>query len=257
MKAQYNNILPIALLTVLAISTSHAALYNVDFNAIHKGTKPPSFPSGTMTGAAATGTAGDVWNGITRGTHTLVDSTGAASSVTVTVNPANVHGSWDNDAFAATDAVALMADYITINSTSTRATATVSINNLALNSDYTIHLFGAGDAADQLTIFDVKGAGQAAQSTLGGSATPLASPQHYVTFTGNTGTTGAVEISWSRGETWAAFNGFQIDATSDPSSTGQIIDEIPEPSFTALLGLAGISLLLRRNRVRHKDICNT
>lgn len=223
MKAQKNNTLSLVFLTGLAMSSAQAELYNVDFNATGSGS-PPSFPSGTMTGAAATGTVGDTWNGIavtgTDPTYPLVDSTGAASPVTVTVNSANINGSWDNDALAATDAVALMADYININAASTGATATVSVNNLALNSNYVLHLYGAGDASNQLTQFAVAGANEVAQSTLGGSATPLASPQHYVTFTGNTGATGVVDISWTHGGTWTAFNGFSI--TTSPPELGNV-----------------------------------
>ena len=135
-----------------------------------------------------------------------------------------------------------MADYININDKATGATATVTVEGLALNSNYTIHLFGAGDAADQNTIFDVAGANGGSQSTLGGSASPLSSPQHYVTFTGNTGATGAIDIFWTQNGTWTAFNGFQIDVSP------RQVDEIPEPSHAALLGLIGIGLLSRRKR---------
>ena len=224
---------------MLTFSAQAASLYNVDFNHDGSGATPPSFPSGTMTGAAAIGSDGDVWNGITGDTaaaQALVNSTGAASSVTVTINQDNVNGSWDNDAFAATNAVALMADYININADDDGVTATVLVNNLTLNSAFTIHLFGAGDAADQRTTFAVTGANEeGSQSTVGGSTTPLASPQHYVTFTGNTGSSGEIEISWTQGGTWTAFNGFQLEV-------------VPEPASASLLGLAAIGLLLRRNR---------
>ncbi|MCK4998974.1 MAG: LamG domain-containing protein, partial [Anaerohalosphaera sp.] len=118
-------------------------------------------------------------------------------------------GAWDNNALAATDAVALMGDYINIRAVSGQQNSVdVTIGGLAAGSAYTLVLYGGGDVADQLAHFTVDAV---MKSTLGGAAVPLASPQHYVTFTGNADMNGDILVIWTQPEgTWSALNGFQL-----------------------------------------------
>ena len=209
-----------------------ATLVNVDFDS---GNGPTD--SGTMVGAAALGSAGDVWNAVTAnsGPASLNDSTGAATGLTLTLG-AGVNGDWDNNALAATDAVALMGDYINIRAVSGQQNSVdITIGGLVANSLYTLVLYGCGDSANQLAHFTVDGV---MQSTLGPVTVPLASPQHYVTFTGNADANGDVLVTWTQPEgTWSAFNGFQVDGTV-----------VPEPATLMLLGLGSLAMAARKRR---------
>ena len=218
-----------------------AALVNVDFD----NDKDKNGDSGTMTGAAALGSAGDVWNGVAVNVGdagwpysdpiSLNDSTGVATGLTLTVG-AGVNGAWDNNALAATDAVALMGDYINIRAVSGQQNSVdVTIGGLAASSAYILVLYGCGDAANQLAHFTVDAV---TQSTLGGAAVPLASPQHYVTFTGNADANGDIFVTWTQDPgTWSAFNGFQVDGTV-----------VPEPATLMLLGLGSLVMAARKRR---------
>ena len=220
-----------------------AALVNVDFD----NDKDKNGDSGTMTGAAALGSAGDVWNGVAvnvgdagwpgdLAAGSLVDSAGAATGLTLSIDPTWVNGAWDNNALAATDAVALMGDYINIRAVSGQQNSVdVTIGGLAASSAYTLVLYGCGDAANQLAHFTVDAV---TQSTLGGAAVPLASPQHYVTFTGNADANGDIFVTWTQDPgTWSAFNGFQVDGTV-----------VPEPATLMLLGLGSLVMAARKRR---------
>jgi hypothetical protein len=225
-------------LTLASAVSSQAALYNVDWKKSGDGT--PVF-----TGAAAVGSTGDVWNttdpesNILADLASIADSSGTVSTVSVvwsdelqsSINSGAIDFSTSGP--GGTNLDPLMEDY---GFTAPGNTATVTISGLALNSSYTIYLFGHPDGFSQDVTFAVTDAAESAQ-TLAASKNDnngFVAGTDFAIFTGNTGGTGTVVY------TQTSFTGFS-------GSAGFQLDVVPEPSV-ALLGGLGLLGLLRRRR---------
>ena len=190
-----------------------AQLYNVDW-----GKNNPD--SVLHTGAAAIGSVGDLWNTTDPEANVLTDlvdisdASGTASDVDVVWSD-ELQSSVNVGAieFGSTGHNALMEDY---GFTAPGTTATVTISGLEANLTYTLYLYGVPDGASQDTTFTVIGANESPQTVTAGATNDdngLASPEDYVIFTGNTGSTGEIAFTQT-GSTFSASNGFQLELGS-------------------------------------------
>lgn len=216
---------------VVLCGAAQADLINVDFT--HAGGS-----YGVMSGAAATGAAGDVWNGYQPeadfggyggGTYTaLLDSTGTATAVSLTMGAVSGWGSsYTGNPDFGDPLNSLMRDSAFI---FPGWTSTATISGLTPNAAYTLYLYGVSDNAGQNSTFTVDGVSKlAASSDLVG---PLTEGEDYVVFTGNTGA-GSIDLALDGGGSFCSFNGFQLAV-------------VPEPATMALLGLGAV--LLRRKK---------
>ncbi|MEM1082803.1 MAG: PEP-CTERM sorting domain-containing protein [Verrucomicrobiota bacterium] len=207
---------------------AQGALYNVDFYG--------GDDKGLMSGAAATGSAGDTWNNIQGGfgattVNDLVDSTGATivgTSISIDGN-----SSWSSFAGDGTygTAEALMRDYII---TGPSVSSTVTITVAEASSAYTLYLYGVTNFAPQDTTFTVVGANEGPQTvTSPDTSGPLTVVEDYVVFTGTTDGSGTIQIDYTGGSSFSAFDGLQLDV-------------VPEPSTFTLFGMVSLGLLRRR-----------
>jgi hypothetical protein len=106
---------------------------------------------------------------------------------------------------------------------------------LEANQDYTLYLFGVGNDANQDTTFTFDGVDKTTAATAVGAD----EAGHFVTYDFTTGAdlTGfTLDFKFANStDQWGAFNGLALVA-------------VPEPSSTALLGLGGLALILRRRK---------
>ncbi len=235
---------------------------NVDFN---DATSP------TFSGPAATGEPGDVWNGLNLiddvnvwTSPLLLDAAGSQTSATVSVDLQQRGWKFNtvDTSNVPADAIDLIRDYLFINAEDPDCNGgqggcgvDVTISGLPKDADYELVLYGVGAGFFQNALFDVEGSNEEEQFTLSTVRTPLFSPQHYVTFTGNTGPDGELLILWSHDLSsdrqegfdtftpFAALNGFQL-VTTEPGVTSPI----PEPSSWALVACLGLAFAAGRQR---------
>src|SRR5262249_31164228 len=156
----------------LAVATqTRAGLIGVDFY----GPDPNGVPvSGTYSGGAVLGGAGDVWNAFggaffdstARTNLPLVASDG--TSVGVTLGFSGQLGFFDagpNGVLGSTPFAALMDDYMYVHANSgTTPLITTSFNGLTPGDSYRIVLYSSSDVAGRETIFTVNGSTQTVQN---------------------------------------------------------------------------------------------
>jgi len=219
--------------TLICAGSAHAAtLYNVDW-----GKNNPD--SVLYNGAAAIGSAGDIWNTTDPEANVLSD---LVDILDASGNPSNVDVAWSDELqssvnagaieFGSTGHNALMEDY---GFTAPGTTAIMTITDLTPNADYTLYLYGVPDGASQDTTFAVTGANEGPQLVLPGNTNDdngLANPEDYVVFTGNTGPSGQI-VYTQTGSSFSASNGLQLEV-------------VPEPSSLLLLCLGGVFAARRR-----------
>jgi hypothetical protein len=238
---------------VVALAMGSASLYgasvNVDFNG--------AAGSGTYSGLGAAPDLGTVWNGISLGggditSGPLVDSTGAATAVTVSIESYRAYAANENDADFAR---ALLTDFIYQPGPPVVGPGgppgLFAINNLTPGAAYDVYLYsqngGYSNTASSFTIGAltlvanndippaVPGAGHAAFIPL----------TNYVLFPGVIANGGVIvgEFNDVEPANNAAFNGLQI-----------VPSVIPEPAsvVSALLGCGALLAggLLRRRRAQ-------
>ncbi|MDB6078986.1 MAG: hypothetical protein JWO82_2733 [Akkermansiaceae bacterium] len=230
-----------ATLAGLALSAAaSAALVSINFtgNAGANGSLSASDVAGALPAAN--------WNNATSGSA-LVDSTGAASALTVTYNI----GGWSNQFVGATTAnERLMKGYLDIN----QNTATLTLNNLSASQTYQIYLYSDGENTSAAVP-----AVRTGTFTIGGVATgitDLAGAQFSGAFTPVTaGTTGAgnytvFTVTGSTSYTISA-QGTAADAIDNvfraPINGLQVVS-VPEAGTASLLGACGLLALTRRRR---------
>ena len=225
-----------------------------------------------MSGAAVLGAAGDVWNGLggfnysayplgaSAGPLALVDSTGAATPVTLSLTAAN--GTYDANSvnwnnyspfswaslaneqgtigYPNTPWAVLMASMLVSHAT---AMDTVTLNGLPANTAYELVVYSAGDlnlgaAGTRTSTFMVNGNTQT--STWNANTSTLINGVDYLVFNAMSDGAGTLVINYGNSATGdeSDFNGLQL------------LQVIPEPSTFALLG-AGMALLLGVQRRRN------
>ncbi|MEM9236145.1 MAG: hypothetical protein AAGB14_05150 [Verrucomicrobiota bacterium] len=180
-------------------------LYNVD---LYGGDD-----KGLMSGAAAIGAASDIWNNVQGGfgattINDLVDAQGntvVGSSISIDGN-----SGWSSFAGDGTygSAEVLMRDYLI---TAPDITSTVTITVPEADSPYTLYLYGVTNFAPQDTTFTVVGANEGPQTvTSPDTSGPLTVEEDYVVFTGETDGSGMIQIDYTGGSSFSAFDGLQL-----------------------------------------------
>jgi len=257
---------PLSLILAIAFPASApAVVVNIDFDKA-TGTTPYSGE------AAAPDPAGSsaIWNSVVNdGTKDrvastpLVDSTGALTSVTLSLGINDSHISIDGDQERGGSFDSLMSDYVYITADAPGLIVTTAgiISGLTANNAYDLYFYGQGDKFNGQTF-----AGQNALITIGGDSRQtgwdgipggdgqLDEDFEYVKFTVFADLNGKIEFSWSN---VVAGVGGNVDVDLDGESSRysalnglQIVhnpDAVPEVS-TALLGALGMLSLLRRRR---------
>lgn len=247
--------------------SARAVVVNVDFG-LHD-----DHPDGTVstpyTGTAGASDSGTTWNELqvqdnnnfagapgefgfwdtTTTVPNLLDSQGVATtlSITATSNPGStgafgiLDGS-SNLGAVATDAVDLMRDYLI----GFNGPQTVQLSGFTAGTLVDLYLYGAGDGENRDTLFSVTDINGLHTGTTTGTVTsdtnnPVAHTLtlggDYVVLSGLVADgSGNITISYQSGggSNEAPFNGLQA------------VYAVPEPSAAALLGLAGMALLVRR-----------
>lgn len=224
----------LAVTAVLCGTTlGHAqALFNVDLNT-------PTSP--TQSGAAAIGSPGDIWNGLTSGASTsLVKASGESSSVSFSfVNPF----SWnvDNAGGTAIDAntAALMQDYIYSQNTSAITASFTGLTDY-IGSAFTLYIYSAGD--------NNSFGGQGSTITVGATTLQTSGDDRkissgvgvaYQVFTG-TISSDSLDFSLVQNTNqYFAFNGAQLQV-------------VPEPGTYALLGVGLLVIAVGTYRSRQR-----
>ena len=217
----------LALLVCLVMASSASAVtVNVDFDAWsgipYSGNTAASPDTGTVWNQLTTT---QVWNGVTVVTETyndLLDSTGGATTVDVTI--ANIgHYEWGYPA-AGTN---MMHDAF-INPGGLSGGATFSIDDLVPGGVYDVYLYSqSGNSGNGTTNFDIGGTVKTA--TNAGDIPNFVENTNYVKYSGVVATGGTISGSLS-GD--AFLNGLQVEGVF-----------IPEPSTFALLAAGLIGLL--------------
>jgi hypothetical protein len=205
---------------------AQAGLVNVDFNT--------GDPSATYSGAAVTGAAGDVWNGINGGTLgspldgsnlPLVDATGANSGVALSFS--GTSGAYDSTGngclMSATSFAPLMCDYIY---RFTGEVATLTLSGLTPGAAYDLILYAMANEEGRVTDYTVDGV---TKSVTAGAASGLVLSTNYTEFTGTVAANGVLSFTFG-GPSEGNLDGLQLTQTVTTHP-------LPEPATLALLGL--------------------
>jgi len=175
----------------------------------------------------ADGIAGnDTWNGTVDATsgnlNGLLDSTGAVTNVNVTWSGFNfTYNSYNNGRSGNGVTNGPNGDGFFTNS----GTGDVTISGLTDGAIYNLTVMGAGDE------FDVTVNGSTQIISAWDSAT---NAEHFAVFNNITATGGSIT--------------YTIDGAANEGTGGFQINVVPEPSSVSLLGLAALSLMIRRKR---------
>ena len=227
-------------LSIFAAVTTQAQLINVDFNQNNgAGWGGGGIdPGPTMSGAAATGTAGDQWNGVNVNNGagiSLFYASGGASGVTMSFTSGGGYDAnepvWGgNSPFNSTPYQNLMEDYLFTGPT------TITLAGLLPNQAYSLFLYNAADnnSGVRTTMFTVNG--NNLSSTWDATSSTLIAGVTYVNYSSalSDGTGGLViNVAGVGGE--GDINGFQL------------LKVVPEPSGLALFS-AGLLVLLGYRR---------
>jgi hypothetical protein len=224
--------LPFAAVALLA-ATSQAAVINVDIQGNNSGGSVTNYSGASANGPIA---SDNTWN-----YFNTVGAPDAADTMTVSGVTFAFGGGWLSS-FADGTPNNLQGDRVF---TATGVTGTFTISGLDISMNYNLALIGPSNAAG----------GFGTDFTIGGDT-------KNATATGNPGS-GNGPLTFTEGDSHVLFSG--LDGSSG-SITFTIIDDdadgvngvlsglqlesvaVPEPSTTALLGLGGLALILRRRK---------
>ena len=241
-------VLGIAATVALALVSvqAYANVLNVDFQATGYG------GAATFSGQGGIAATGDTWNAVSPDAvsptavtsvadhpewggcavnfnsftaNNLVDSTGAATGVSVTVGAGQIWQEYTPGNIATTNAKNLLRDYLAINSSG----MTVAINGLIAGGKYDLALYAEGDVLARTTTFSANG--KSGSNTGLDVEHTLTQGVDYVLLSGVVAdNTGAINIAATPVGVASAFNGLQISS-------------VPEPSTIVSLGMGLLSLL--------------
>ncbi|MEJ6780921.1 MAG: PEP-CTERM sorting domain-containing protein [Akkermansiaceae bacterium] len=228
--------LPFAAVALLAAtSASQAAVVNVDIQGTQFGNVGPGIAD--YTGGLANGpiASDNTWNYFNVGTTVPNGQSLSAGGLTFTF------GTGWQGSFADGAPNNLQGDRVFA---PTGFAATMTISGLDITKNYNIALIGAslntGGFETDFTIgATTKTATAAPISGTGNGALTFVEGDSHVLFSGISGGTGSIT--------------FSVTDSVDPDSangvlSGLQIEEVPEPSTTALLGLGGLALIFRRRK---------
>ncbi|MCB1226343.1 MAG: hypothetical protein KDK99_11065 [Verrucomicrobiales bacterium] len=229
-------------LAALPLSAA-STLINIDFKT----------GSGSMSGAAVLGAAGDVWNApntnpsSSAAVFSLVDSSNAAAGSLTYYSGTAGNGSGFNAGTGANPAALMdgIAGSANGGSGTSYAQITFEFTGLLANTTYDIVAYGASTAGtDRGTLFFNTVGGSVLGSTTGGSVDIAGGAgTAYTTFQLTTDGSGAFNILTNYNSASSAqgpVNGFQLQAVA-----------VPEPSWSVLASFGLVSLALRRRRHAH------
>jgi hypothetical protein len=205
--------------------------------------------SGTYSGAAVLGAAGDTWNSFTgdffdstaRTNLALVDSNGASSGVTLSFSGQTGFFDTGNDGvFSPTAFAALMDDYLFVYPPSSVA---VTFAGLTAGDAYRLILYSSANAPGRDTIFTVNGSSQTVQDF--SAATTFAFGLNYADFTTAADGSGKVSFTVAPGQFGEGnLDGIQLQDVTSRS--------VPEPStsviVSVLIGAFGIRAYTRSKK---------
>ncbi len=214
------------LLTFVTLLPVSGTLVNVDFNS-----SGPDTSVGTFSG---TGVLGDgTWNAITAaqsgqslGATSLLDSTGAASGIQVSIP--SYQGAWNLASQTASSWKPLLGDWIYLNTES--STATITLSGLGASTRWNLVFYGANGNArgSDFTIDAIT----KRTTDSGGFGTTLTEGDEYIQFDNILSDgSGNISIGWENYGVAAPLNGFQIVS-------------VPEVSTLSMFALIGVSCMM-------------